>query len=172
MCERQKTMFHLILSTCLAAQPALCDPRLLPAGGAPSRSACELAGARIARHWLALHPDLADGGGTHCIETVFLPALSLCQIAPGIHLHLGSSGQISRQNCGRIANSALVIGDTVAVIDSGGSRAEGEALHAAIRKLTDRPIRYLILTHIHPDHILGAEVFADLEWEEIASPSP
>ena len=39
--------------------------------------------------------------------------------------------------------------------------AEAEALYAAIRQRTDRPISHLILTHMHPDHIMGAEIFAE-----------
>lgn len=159
-------MFHLILTACLAAQPGTCDGRLLPAGDAPTRAGCESAAAPIARDWLARHPDLvaadpAHGGGARCVTTPELPALTVQEIAPGIHVHQGAMDQLSPQNRGRIANSAFVIGDTVAVIDSGGSRAEGEALYAAIRQITDRPVSHLILTHMHPDHILGAEVFAE-----------
>ncbi|MDN3712775.1 MBL fold metallo-hydrolase [Paracoccus cavernae] len=54
-----------------------------------------------------------------------------------------------------------MIGDSVLVIDAGGSRAEGEALYAAIRRETDLPISHLVLTHMHPDHILGSEVFSE-----------
>lgn len=154
-------MFHLILTACLAAQPGTCDGRLLPAGDAPTRAACESAGAAIARDWLARHPDLVAGDGPRCVETAELPALSVQEIAPGIHVHQGAMDQLSPHNRGRIANSGFVIGDTVAVIDSGGSRAEGEALYAAIRQITDRPVSHLILTHMHPDHILGAEVFSE-----------
>lgn len=154
-------MFHLILSACLAAQPGACDDRLLPAGDAPTAEACQSGATAIARDWLARHPDLGDGGGTRCVETASLPALPVQEIAPGVLMHQGAMDQLSPQNQGRIANSGFVIGDSVAVIDSGGSRAEGEALYAAIRQVTDRPISHLILTHMHPDHILGAEVFAE-----------
>lgn len=153
-------MFHLVLAACLAAQPATCQSRLLPAGDAPTREDCELRAAPIARDWLARHPDLT-GNGPRCVETAELPALTVQEVAPGIQVHQGAMAQISPQNRGRIANLSFVLGDSVAVIDAGGSRAEAEALYAAIRQITDKPISHLILTHMHPDHILGAEVFSE-----------
>ena len=153
-------MFHLVLAACLAAQPATCQPRLLPAGDAATRQECEERAAPIARDWLARHPELT-GDEPRCVETAELPALSVQEVAAGVHVHQGAMAQISRQNRGRIANLSFVVGDTVAVIDAGGSRAEAEALYAAIRGITDKPVSHLILTHMHPDHILGAEVFSE-----------
>lgn len=155
-------MFHLVLAACLAAQPGICEGRLLPAGDAPDRAGCESRAEAIARDWLALHADLrADGTGARCVETAELPALTMQEIASGVFMHQGAMDQLSPQNRGRIANLSFVIGDSVAVIDAGGSRAEGEALYTAIRQQTDKPVSHVLLTHMHPDHILGAEVFAE-----------
>ena len=57
-------------------------------------------------------------------------------------------------------NMAVQVGDDgVLVVDSGdGSRTD--SVLAAIRELSDRPIRFLINTHAHPDHIGGNDVIA------------
>lgn len=153
-------MFHLVVTACLAADPSICAERLLPTPGTLTEAAC-IAGAeaRIAA-WIALHPDLAPGDW-RCRPTGDLPYLDLTEIAPKVLVHPGQSEPVSVENGGDIANLGVVLGDSVAVIDPGGSRAIGERLYAAIRRITDKPITHVILTHMHPDHIYGAEVFAE-----------
>jgi quinoprotein relay system zinc metallohydrolase 2 len=82
------------------------------------------------------------------------------EVAPGIHFRRGVDEDATRQNDDAIANIGFIVGhDAVAVIDPGGSRADGQRLRAAIRATTQLPIRYVVMSHVHPDHIFGAPAF-------------
>jgi quinoprotein relay system zinc metallohydrolase 2 len=86
------------------------------------------------------------------------------EVAPGVFVLPGVIALSNQQNAGQISNSGFVVGrDGVAVIDTGGSMIAGQRLLAAVRAKTDLPVLYVIFTHGHPDHTLGAAAFVDLK---------
>jgi quinoprotein relay system zinc metallohydrolase 2 len=86
--------------------------------------------------------------------------LTINQIAPGVYVHWGIQEFSNTLNHGAIANIGFIVGQRcVAVIDTGGNPEQGKSLKLAIEKTTDKPICYVINTHVHPDHIYGNSAF-------------
>ena len=88
--------------------------------------------------------------------------LALRQVQPGVFVHLGALEDWGPANGGDVANLGFVVGSRcVAVIDTGGTPVVGQALRAAVERATPLPVCYVIHTHAHPDHMLGATAFVD-----------
>lgn len=99
-----------------------------------------------------------------CVATacgVLADPFELTEIAPGVYVHQGVTAMMSAANLGGIANLGAVVGESaVAIIDPGGSALEGAAFREALAARTSTPVKYVIYTHAHPDHVFGAAAFA------------
>lgn len=96
------------------------------------------------------------------------PAAPVVEVADGVFVLPGVDEEASAENLDAIANTGFILGaEAVAVVDPGGSLAHGQRLRAAVAAVTRRPIRHLILTHAHPDHVMGAAAFAECGAEVI-----
>ncbi|NVO23121.1 quinoprotein relay system zinc metallohydrolase 2 [Donghicola mangrovi] len=140
-------MFELVALMCEDSEP--CQPHLIPGFEAATLAECQT----LAQGW--------TGDGTPECRPLG-PALEVREIAPGVWVHIGAIEEPDPENEGDVANLGFIVGgDSVAVVDSGGTRTIGEQMWRAIRQVTPLPISHVILTHMHPDHVLGATVLAE-----------
>ena len=89
------------------------------------------------------------------------------RLAPGVFAALGDTGRGSE---GR-PNAGFVVTDSgVVVIDALASPRQAEELLRAVRRVTPQPVKWVVLTHHHPDHHFGTIVFRRLGARVIAHP--
>src|SRR5664279_6570849 len=72
----------------------------------------------------------------------------------------GEAGMASLANKGFMSNAGFVVtSDGVVVFDALGTPALGRAMIAAIARVTRQPIRRVVVSHYHADHIYGLQAF-------------
>jgi glyoxylase-like metal-dependent hydrolase (beta-lactamase superfamily II) len=85
------------------------------------------------------------------------PAPVRVEVAPGIHLFMTVYGDV-----GLDGNSIVILSrDGAVVFDANGTPDAAAAVLADVRKMTDKPVRYLVLSHWHWDHWYGAQVYKE-----------
>ena len=146
-------MYEAVFAVCLMTAPDVCRDQLVPGYEAASQAECE---AKLAQN----PPVLAGKSDATCAP---LGAnLDVEEIAPGLFVHAGQIQEPDGDNLGDVANMGFIVGqDSIAIIDTGSARWLGEALWRSIRAVSDKPVSHVILTHVHPDHVLGAGPFVD-----------
>jgi len=126
-------------------------------------------------------PDCAGATGDSflpnpAIDTVQIPRIVLQADAPGdrplpcyrigkaTYLLFGNIAQVDDNNRGWNGNAGFIVtGEGVIVIDTLGTPKLGKRLLATIATVTDEPVRYVIVTHNHPDHAYGTAAFQRLD---------
>jgi quinoprotein relay system zinc metallohydrolase 2 len=141
--------------------------RLLRAQCAPDVRECLIYSICVTtRTFLTRRQALIAGASFCCVRALAQKrveetrALITEEVTPGIHVRHGVDEDVTARNEDGIANIGFIVGrEAVAVIDPGGSLIDGQRLRAAIRQTTQLPIKYVVMSHVHPDHIFGAPAF-------------
>jgi glyoxylase-like metal-dependent hydrolase (beta-lactamase superfamily II) len=85
-----------------------------------------------------------------------VPRYSVEKLADGVHAVIYNS-DIDVEG-----NTLIVINDEdVFVVDSNAGITTARATIAEVRKLTPKPVRYVVNTHWHDDHVFGNQAYAD-----------
>jgi cyclase len=82
------------------------------------------------------------------------PTYTIVKLADGVYAAMARADV--RTNSGIIVNS-----DSVVVVDTPVLPSWGRDLVAEIRKITDKPVRYVINTHAHSDHVYGNQAIVE-----------
>jgi glyoxylase-like metal-dependent hydrolase (beta-lactamase superfamily II) len=85
------------------------------------------------------------------------PDFRLEEIAPNIYVFVSNN---TTQSCEDGNTTVIVTDEGVVVVDAPSTYLSEQHL-AEIRKLTDKPVVYLIDTHFHADHVFGNHVYKD-----------
>jgi len=89
--------------------------------------------------------------------TAFIPQLETTRLAEGVyHISAGPDGYVPGMNMVFVVND-----NDVLVFDTSTRPSTARAALAEIRKVTDKPVRYVVNSHWHPDHWSGNQVFVD-----------
>ncbi|WP_340695846.1 MBL fold metallo-hydrolase [Hydrogenobacter thermophilus] len=87
---------------------------------------------------------------------------TLQEIEGGIYGVFGVYEQVSKENRGFISNAYFVVTkDGVIVFDALSTYKLGKELLETIKSLTDKPVKYLVISHYHTDHFYGAKAFKE-----------
>ena len=71
-------------------------------------------------------------------------------------------------------NTGIIIGDdSVMIIDATATPVAAQSVISKVREITDKPIKYVVLTHYHAVRVLGASGYRDAGLElPIIAPFP
>ena len=92
--------------------------------------------------------------------------LAAIAVSPHVYYFQGDAGMAAASNQGFMSNAGFVVTpDGVVVFDSLGTPVLGRSMIAAIRRVTQVPIKRVIVSHYHADHIYGLQAFKEIGAE-------
>ncbi len=104
---------------------------------------------KLSRMFLALAMGLAAAGSAAA------QSFDIVKAADGVYAAIGKPGVFS--------NAAFIVNDDdVLVVDTHLRPSWARDLVAEIRKITDKPVRYVVNTHWHGDHVQGNQVYVSV----------
>lgn len=84
-------------------------------------------------------------------------------VAEGVYAFIETPGEVAAENDGRVGNGGFIVGPNgVTVIDTGVSYRHGRARLDAIRRVTDKPIELVIVTHAMQEFLFGNAAFEEI----------
>lgn len=90
--------------------------------------------------------------------------LPVYKLTHNSYMLFGNISTLNQDNRGFNANAGFIVTQQgVIVIDTLGTPRLAHRMLASIRCITDKPVRFLIVTHNHPDHSYGSAAFSDIK---------
>jgi cyclase len=112
----------------------------------------------VTRLRVLLPPCLLLTSAALSAQTHKRPDFELVRVSAGVYaaIRADSSANVVHGNTTIIVNDRDVV-----VVDAAGTPAAARRVIAAVRRLTTKPVRYLVNTHWHDDHTMGNQAWVD-----------
>jgi cyclase len=106
--------------------------------------------------WVVVAASPLSAAATQPVAPMAPVSISTTELAPGVYqFTVASDGYVEQLN-----SVAIVTDVDVVVFDTTTRPSTARQIIARIRKITNKPVRYVVNSHWHPDHWSGNEAFA------------
>jgi len=109
----------------------------------------------------------ADAAGTSAANSYAPVAIDMkaIKVSPHVYFVQGKAGAAT-DNKGFISNAGFVVTPKgVVVFDALGTPSLAMEMYKRIREVTDQPVKIVVMSHYHADHLYGLQVFKDMGAE-------
>lgn len=114
----------------------------------------------FAQLWLLLSALVAAGCATPATAPPGAP--HAVEVARGVYMLQGVAGEVDTTTLGRNGNAGFIVGESgVLAIDTGVSYRHGRLLLAEIARVTAKPVRQVLITHVRQEFLFGALAYRE-----------